>query len=172
MNKFIPEIYEFYKKTISCQLKGVCGCALTFDTWTSLGAKRFLTITLHFINCNFERKKFTIKTSKFEESQTAKNIAKIVDQALKEFLAEGKSNIIEYYAVTDSGKNMISAVELLGFTQFRCLAHMFHNDLLEGIKIAKIDTLIAKCHEIVHRVRQKSLSLFYYEKSYLFPKDL
>jgi hypothetical protein len=49
--------------------------AITHDGWTSCATQSYDTITVHFINANWELRSAVLQTRKVEGSHTAENIA-------------------------------------------------------------------------------------------------
>lgn len=153
MNSVIPAIYDECKNKVLENLKYTKCCTLTFDFWTSLGSKSFITITMHFLNENFEMKTFILKTKQFIEDHTGINIAKKVQKVFMEFTNINLNPDFFIFAVTDGANNMKKAVKMLKWPHFLCFAHILHNSLLSGLAEAKITELIKKCHDIVITIK-------------------
>jgi len=153
MEKVIPEIYNTNRKKLMDQLYNVYALGCTFDLWSSLGTKSFITITVHFVNSIFESKSYVLKTIEFSEIHSGKNIAKNVVNAFLEFYGNDFNKVLEIYAVTDGAKNMISAGECLKWTRSQCFAHVLHNSLKDGMNNTKISELISKVHNLITNIR-------------------
>lgn len=164
MTKIIPKMYEFYKGIVIEQLKNIKGFGLTFDLWKSIGAKCFITITIHFLNDDFNAMSFVLKTEQLTEAHTGKNIAKIVKTSLIEFFGNNINSVSEKFVVTDGAANMINAGEVLKWPRFQCFAHVLHNALTNGMNEAKISDLVKKIHDLVTRIKSSAKIMSKFEE--------
>jgi len=79
----IPEMYEKCKAGVEYELKKVKFYATTTDMWSSRTMEPYMSLTVHYIDDNYEIKSRCLQTAYFPENHTGENIA----QGLKEALA-------------------------------------------------------------------------------------
>jgi len=100
------------------------GCAMTTDMWSEDFSKiKYLTVTLHEFDDNWNLNSQVLFTSKFpEESETAENIK---NHLVAEFHSLGLSvdDIKKVVFVSDGGSNIVKALALLGVVRLYCAAH-------------------------------------------------
>jgi hypothetical protein len=61
------------------QLAGTSGISFTSDMWTSHNRQSFLSITIHYINADFELKKYSLNCIPFRGAHTADQISPALD---------------------------------------------------------------------------------------------
>ena len=104
----LPLLYEQIHKQIFTELEQelpeVDGFALTSDMWTSRANEAYMSLTLHFVNRNFNLIKKVISCKHFPGSHTAVAIAVEIDKQI-ESLPNVKSEC-EKVVVHDAAANM------------------------------------------------------------------
>ncbi|KAK6182239.1 hypothetical protein SNE40_009967 [Patella caerulea] len=76
----VPKLYRLEEK-----LKEAKSVSLTTDEWTSRSANRFITVTVHFIESQWEIQNYVLQTRVFNESHTASNLSTILLKAVDEW---------------------------------------------------------------------------------------
>lgn len=124
---------------ISKFLREIPFISITSDLWTSPDGRSFITVTCSGVNGNFEEKNYLLSFTEFPYvSHTAKNIAAVIKNVIMSFNIPFE-NVV--FAVTDSGANMIAAVQLLkrnfqNLEGIRCSAHQM-NLVVDAIRPKK-----------------------------------
>lgn len=114
--------------------------AVTFDGWTNRRAESFLAVTGHYVKEGDQaltsRLVKLIHTS--DKAQTGKNIADILEN---EVLSGGlKEKVV--CTVTDHGKNMKAATDIMGLRHLGCFAHMLNIVVSHAIASTSQDNYI------------------------------
>jgi len=82
-----------------------------------------MSLTVHYIDDNYEIKSRCLQTAYFPENHTGENIA----QGLKEALASwGLCEDQQVSITTDNGSNIVKAVTLNNWTRLQCFGHRLH----------------------------------------------
>ena len=50
----LPELYHSMKKDVHVLIREASSYGVTYDYWTSIAMKSYLTLTIHFLTKNFE----------------------------------------------------------------------------------------------------------------------
>lgn len=73
--KVIPQLYSEVKNKIIAELKETESVALTTDSWTSKACESYVTITVHFMQSDWNMKSDVLQTRHLDVSHTGVNIA-------------------------------------------------------------------------------------------------
>lgn len=81
------------------------------------------SLTVHFVNGNFDLKTRRLQTAYFSANHTGENIA----MGLRECLSSwGLKEEAQMSITTDNAANMIKAMELNQWTRLQCFGHRLH----------------------------------------------
>ncbi|XP_039505675.1 E3 SUMO-protein ligase ZBED1-like [Pimephales promelas] len=142
----IPEMYEKCKAGVEYELKKVKFYATTTDMWSSRTMEPYMSLTVHYIDENYEIKSRCLQTAYFPENHTGENIA----QGLKEALASwGLCEDQQVSITTDNGSNIVKAVTLNNWTRLQCFGHRLHLAIENAIKDEHISRANGLCKKIV-----------------------
>lgn len=129
----LPDMYEEYREKVEASLSSADYYASTTDLWSSRTTEPYLSLTVHYINSDWELCNSNLETSYFPEDHTGENIA----TGLREFLQSWHLNEEKQVCVTtDSGANVVKALRLNDWTRLSCFGHRLH------IAIGKIPLFI------------------------------
>lgn len=118
----IPEMYTECRNKLETELKNEY-YATTTDLWSSRTTEPYLSLTVHFINYDFELKSHCLQTVYFPADHTGENIAHGLRESLSNWgLKEEDQTCI----TTDNGSNVVKAVELNHWTRLQCFGHRLH----------------------------------------------
>lgn len=119
----IPELYKTCRQRVAAKLKTAKFFATTTDMWSSRTAEPYQSLTVHFINEDFDLKARCLQTAYFPDDHTGENIA----AGLREGLASWDLNE-EYHVclTTDNASNMVKAAQLNEWTRLQCFGHRLH----------------------------------------------
>lgn len=119
----IPQLYGECKAKVANELENIEFYASTTDLWSSRTTEPYMSLTVHFVNSNFELCSRCLQTAYFPTDHTGENIA----TGLKEFLANwGLKEEAQTCITTDNATNMIKAMELNQWTRLQCFGHRLH----------------------------------------------
>ena len=109
----LPLLYEQAKKYISeelaRELNDCEGLGASTDMWTSRNNDSYISVTLHFINKNFELKKFVLVCQPISGQYTAAALAKALDKVMQTDLSFLRAST-QRIAVHDSADNIKAAI--------------------------------------------------------------
>uniref|UniRef100_A0A0L8H915 BED-type domain-containing protein n=1 Tax=Octopus bimaculoides TaxID=37653 RepID=A0A0L8H915_OCTBM len=79
------------------------------------------------------------------ERHYSNNVAELYKQSVKDWDITKKIQVL----VTDNARNLVSAVNQIGFVHILCLAHSLQLRVLHGFKATDTETLFVKCRKII-----------------------
>ncbi|XP_077359939.1 E3 SUMO-protein ligase ZBED1-like [Festucalex cinctus] len=121
--------------------------ATTTDLWSSRTTEPYISLSIHFINSNFELKTRCLQTSFFPVDHTGENIAHEMRDALAEW--DLKENQL-VCVTTDNATNMIKALELNGWTRLQCFGHRLHLAIENAMRgDNRINRAVGVCKKLV-----------------------
>lgn len=156
--------YQKLMKILEENLKDFC--AITVDAWTDRHAViSYMTFTVHFITEETVLMNFTLKTCAVDSPHTAQNLADEIRKVLREFNLRDKNVTF----VTDGGRNIVKAIELLGYKRQGCLAHSLHrlitHDIFEDKCMNSMSKILSKLKHIYRALVYKKADLETEQKS-------
>jgi len=152
------------------KLKGIESFSVTYDYWTSNANKGFLTLTIHFVDKDFQLRDYVLKTLEITEAHTGINSAKAILSILDEF-GLNCSEPSKIFAVSDAAGNKKKAAKELHWRHFPCFAHALHNVMTSSFNDEVIRTLLIKARKLAKHFRsspkQSSLLIKIQQKLHL-----
>ncbi|KAK7913711.1 hypothetical protein WMY93_013922 [Mugilogobius chulae] len=142
----IPALYESLKNNVKTSLSQADRVAMTTDSWTSCSNQSYITITSHFIDCDWKLKTFVLQTRVMHEAHTGKNIGQLLRDACVEW------SITDPYPalVTDNARNMVVAgQEAKSSPHLLCFAHTLNLSSQKGLGVNGASRLLGKVRKIV-----------------------
>ena len=135
-----------YNET-AAKLKDVIGdlesCAITHDAWTLIATDSYGTITLHFINSDWNLRNVVLQTRKVVGQHTADAIR---DQLANAKLEWGFPRPI---GVTDNASNKLKAFKLLEWLQISCMGHNINLAVKSALSVPEVSKLVGKGRTVV-----------------------
>ena len=154
----INKIYGEVKAAIIEDLNNVNDVAITADAWTSLATESYVTVTIHYITKDWQRKSAVLDTSELNESHSAENIAirlELVQLVQADWNLEGKIRV----CVRDNAFNQAAAGRLLeDWEDLPCFAHTLQLAVNAGFAIEEVKALIKKCGQLVGVFKKSALA--------------
>ena len=133
--------------------------AFTTDGWTSATGDPYMTLTLHYINKDFEMRKFVLNFDNFVGRHTAYHIGKLLDEMIREHPA--LVNVPHKVIVHDAAANMISAIEKMEVCceSQLCGDHLLNTALKHATDDCKeVHSTIAAATNLATRVKRSTLA--------------
>uniref|UniRef100_A0A9J8ALC4 BED-type domain-containing protein n=1 Tax=Cyprinus carpio carpio TaxID=630221 RepID=A0A9J8ALC4_CYPCA len=119
----IPELYKKCKEKVAAEVKTVEFFASTTDMWSSRTAEPYQSLTVHFIDEDFNLRARCLQTTYFPDDHTGENIA----AGLREGLASWDLHEENHVCITtDNASNMVLAARLNEWTRLQCFGHRLH----------------------------------------------
>jgi hypothetical protein len=142
----IPALYIEVHDCLLSELKQVSHCAITTDLWTSCSTEPYITVTIHYINSDWELKSACLQTVALLKDHTGQNVA----DCLMEIFANWEINPNKIVAATtDNGSNVVLAFELLQILRISCFGHNLHLCAKKGLDSTGIQRALSRCHSVV-----------------------
>nr|XP_054600927.1 E3 SUMO-protein ligase ZBED1-like [Nothobranchius furzeri] len=105
----------------------------------------YLSLTIHYMS-NWELHSATLQTTYFPEDHTGEHIAAGLREALETWgLKEENMTCM----TTDSGSNMVKALDLNGWTRLPCFGHRLHLAIENGSRDPPIERATSVCKKVV-----------------------
>ena len=108
MRIFLPEQYEIVKQELMSKLNAVKFCSLTKDLWTSVATRGFMTVTCHFLTCDWVLQSSVLSTIHVSNAHTAENLAAELMSITDKWEITEKVACV----VIDNASNIMAAVRL------------------------------------------------------------
>ncbi|KAE8279169.1 Zinc finger BED domain-containing protein 4 [Larimichthys crocea] len=143
----LPKLYEESKATVVQTLKEAETIAITTDGWSSRNTQRYITVTAHVINNDWEMKSVALQTRPLFESHTGLNIAEVLTAAVTEWELQRANHGIAI--VTDNAHNMDVAVREAGLElHIKCFAHTINLATQAGLRVVRISRLLGRVRRV------------------------
>ncbi|KAK0147407.1 Zinc finger BED domain-containing protein 1 [Merluccius polli] len=127
----IPQLYAECKAKVVNELENTEFYASTTDLWSSRTTEPYMSLTVHFVNANFELCSQCLQTAYFPTDHTGENIG----MGLRECLANwGLKEEAQTCITTDNASNMVKAMELNQWTRLQCFGHRLHLAIENAVK--------------------------------------
>lgn len=162
----LPEMYHQKKADILHEIVSLkksmkIPCVnLTTDIWSSISMEPYISLTMHYLNCEFELCARTLETVYVADQKTGVNLAEVITELLETW---GLSKTDIRAITTDSASNMIKMGREANLFRIPCFGHILHNAIGKAMDNSDVKSVTAKLKRIVayfhqsHK-RQKSLS--------------
>ena len=150
--KYLHTLYDGEKVNLIAKVKGQ-SIAATTDLWTSNAMQGFITLTGHYVSPDWVLETNVLATRVVTERHTGSNIAKEVDNIIKEF--EIKSLIA---LVTDNAANMVGAARDLEVAHINCFSHTLQLAIEDGLKLPQISRTLGSARKLVGHFSRSSLA--------------
>ncbi|XP_073730753.1 E3 SUMO-protein ligase ZBED1 [Misgurnus anguillicaudatus] len=115
----IPELYKKCKEKVAAERKTVELFASTTDMWLSRTAEPYQSLTVHFIDEDFNLRARCLQTIYFPDNHTGENIA----AGLREGFVSWDLHEENHVCITDNVLNMVLAARLNEWTRLQCFGH-------------------------------------------------
>lgn len=141
----IPKLYTATREVLKEKLTDAHYYNITTDCWTSVNMDPYISLTIHFINKEWELKSMTLACEKLSTSHTGENLKKYIACSLRMWELK-ESNIIA--ATTDCGANILSAINLLTCKHVSCFGHVLNTGVSNALKRDEFVEILQKCKQL------------------------
>ena len=156
----IPRMYSDVRDNVVVpRLSQANSFAATTDMWTSGSNDAYITVTVHFINNEWELCAYCLETVPMFSDHTGPNIADTISAILDNWDLS-KDKLVA--ATTDSGSNIVSAFRILNAIRISCFGHNLDLAIKRGLDSIRVKRAIGRCHSLVelfHRSWKKTRDL-------------
>ena len=119
----LPELYPKCWDRVANEIRNAAFFSTTVDLWPSRTTKPYISLPIHYIDDNWKLQIKSLQTSYFPDNHTREIIAVGLRGA---FSSWGLKESRQVCMTTDSGLNMIKALELNKWTRLGCFRHRLH----------------------------------------------
>ena len=114
----------------------------TTDMWTSRSGDTYLSLTCHFITTDYKMCYQNLQTCQFPGIH---NFSHIVEPAAaKEWC---NKQVVAF--TTDSGSNIVKALEEMNVLRLSCVGHTLNLAIQKALKVHQVVTAIGRCQKLV-----------------------
>ena len=147
-----------HKKRVKEILKTTRFICITTDLWTAAHSNRgYLCLTCHGIDGDWQLCSFCFATKELPVAHTAENISEKIEEILDEWNID-KDIIVA--AITDNARNMINAINGLGFLYFPCMGHTLQLGILKAYDLGSVKAALARVSNIVNHFHRSSKATY------------
>ena len=157
---YLPHLYEKEKEKVLQQMKaghghGLEWYAVTTDGWSSQANNSYVSITLHYINNEWDMKCFLLETGEIVEEHTAINLANYLEEGLARWnLSIAQISVI----VTDNASNITAAIYQLGCQRFGCFSHTLRLSVQKALNLSSISRALGRAKRLVSHFHSSTKS--------------
>ncbi|KAK6175828.1 hypothetical protein SNE40_014212 [Patella caerulea] len=120
--------------------------SFTTDAWTSLANEGYTTITIHYIDSEWNDHHRVLNTHEVTERHTGLNLATDFLEVLTNFGIK-KESVISITA--DNAANMDVCIREIGVKRIRCFGHSLQLAVKAGFKLGFMDKMLGSARRIV-----------------------
>ena len=124
----IPKLYLMFKESVQKEILLAKYFATTSDLWSSRTSEPYISLTIHFIDHEWNLKTRCLETAYFPDDHTGENIAEGLKEALLTWCLNEENMVC---ITTDSGANVVKATSLNDWTRLQCFGHRLHSAIGE-----------------------------------------
>ena len=147
--KHIPALYHETCDQLKQKLKHADTLAITTDGWTSRATQSYITITVHYIDDEWNLQSAVLQTRPMFESHTGNNSAEVLRCAVDEWQLKRFHGIQP--VTSDGAANMGVACREGNFKpHIKCFAHTINLAAQQALKIPEVQRLIGRIKRIVN----------------------
>ena len=166
MNRHLRQLYNEAAGKLKGIVNGLDSCAITHDGWTSIATESFGTVTLHYVDSNWQLVNVVLQTRKVVGRHTADAIQNQLSAAQVEW------GFPDPIATCDNAANEVKAFRQLGWTQLSCMGHNINLAVKAALSVPEVNKLVVKGRKVVqyfHKSSNAYNSLFEKQKLLLPP---
>lgn len=159
---FTSELERLYKKLIEklkMALEPIEGVSLTSDIWTSSTNESYLSLTVHFIDHDWQMKHCVLTTLPLDAGHNGENIASWLLNTIASFQLSPDKVVA---LVHDNGSNMVAAANKLsalhGWASVRCAAHTLQLVINAALKCEAITETLTAARKVVEHFKRSVIA--------------
>ncbi|CAH1170700.1 unnamed protein product [Phaedon cochleariae] len=141
----IPKLYNETVQKIKDRLAEINEMSFTTDCWTSTGNKPYIALTAHYISKEWKLEGVCLNCAELNEDHTSDIVAAMLSHLLCEWNLE---KLKHQTFTTDSGANIIKAIEILKVNHIPCFGHSLNTGVEKSLRIAELQPSIGKVTKI------------------------
>ncbi|KAJ8342807.1 hypothetical protein SKAU_G00327350 [Synaphobranchus kaupii] len=143
----IPELYKTCRQRVAAELKTAEFFPTTTDMWSSRTAEPYQSLTVHFVNEEFDLKARYLQTAHFPDDHTGENTAAGLREGLASWDLDEENHVC---LTTDNASNMVKAALLRNeWTRLQCFGHRLHLAIENAMKDDRVSRATGLCKKLV-----------------------
>ncbi len=128
-SRLIPELYEKCAEQVRDHLRNIRYVTVTTNGWTLINSECYMSITAHFIDEDCRYQSYLLDCFRYEEKNSAENLAAEIKTILTEWGLIHKVNAV----VSDNAANVTAAIRLRSWRHIPCFANMLNLVVQAGL---------------------------------------
>ena len=151
--KVLPEAYSGVRMAVEKQLALASKCTITTDLWTSQHQQRsYMSLTVHFIADDFTLQSKCLQTLEVPQDHDAASLKDVLSSMFSDWKITDKV----CGGISDNGSNIVNSFTLLNIDHYPCIAHTLQLAVNKGLKVARVQRIIARCKAIVSHFKRST----------------
>ncbi|XP_005111024.1 zinc finger BED domain-containing protein 4 [Aplysia californica] len=142
----LPNLQKEEIRKLKAELGDIANVTVTTEIWTSVVTDSFLTVSVHYLNSQWQRKYAVLETCKLVDDLTPANIAEELSRVFTAWDLHPKVTCV----VTDNSENMAAAMRMLRLPHVTCYAHTMDGIVRDSLRnVQEVTRLAKKVRDIV-----------------------
>lgn len=147
-NIMLPQRFDFLQNRRKIEMLNVIAVCLTIEGWsTAEMTQRYFAVTAHFISDELEMKSYLLDCLIYTDQHTITYLKDELLRVTEDWSVQDKVVAV----VTDNIGEVLTAIELIGWTRLPCLTHTLNS--IANDALAEIDEILIKIRSIVEYFR-------------------
>jgi len=147
-NIMLPRRFNHLMSRRKVEMLTATAVCLTIESWSSEGtSQRYFAVTSHFITDKLEIKSYLLDCLLYTDQHTITYLKDELMRVTEEWSVQDKVVAV----VTDNIGEVLTAIELIGWTRLPCLTHTLNS--IANDALAEIDEILIKIRSIVEYFR-------------------
>ncbi|XP_046873310.1 E3 SUMO-protein ligase ZBED1-like [Hypomesus transpacificus] len=143
----LPKMYaECREKVEEALQRDLTYFASTTDLWSSRTSEPYISLTIHYIDKEWNLQNKCLQTSYFPDDHTGEAIAEGLKDA---FASWGLSEDKQVCITSDSGANVVKAAQINKWTRLPCFGHRLHLAIERVARDKRVDRATGVCKKVV-----------------------
>ena len=143
------------KHTVKLGLEGAGYLSLTTDLWTGCHNRGYMSLSVHFVNSDWDMCHYCLQTREVVSSHTALNLANELWNSMEEWEITGKVVMV----TTDNGQNIKNAItEELELSHLGCIGHTLQLSIGKALQISAVSRILGRVRKLVEHFHKSTLA--------------
>ena len=159
--RFVPLLHrnlkEAMQKVMDKDRPEMAGVAFTSDIWSSRALNSYITLTMHYVDKDFNLRKFLVGCVNFDEKHTAIEISEKLDRLIEGINLPVNANLT---MTTDGASNMIKAASKESRNvndHLVCLCHILSNCLKDAFEVKAVKDSVSVLKDLASSTHKSLL---------------
>jgi len=147
-NLMLPQRYDRLLNRRRIEMLNAIAVCLTIEGWSTVDtSQKYFAVTGHFISDQLEMKSYLLDCIAYTDQQSITYLKDELMRVTEEWSVQDKVVAV----VTDNIGEVLTAIELIGWTRLPCLTHTLNS--IANNALAEIDEILIKIRSIVEYFR-------------------